>query len=310
MRIVMCLLTLGGIISAGTVSSQNLISLIQSSKIMPSSCEVVQERKTLQNDDYRPGGTAYPAYPGGGINFVAVRLTPSELCRVEKIDFLLIFNQAGGYGVRFGIWNDFNGMPGPKGVSPSQIAMDITQGANMITIDLAKMGKIYFAEDDFWVGCVIAPGFFTIGCDRSLDHPDRVAISIDGIHWQSISRIEWSVGDPIIRATIIYGESPAIEEDDKVSDMTILKPGQPNPFNLATVISYQLSVTGRVSLIVYDTYGRLVRTLVDAKEEAGYHSILWDSKDIAGKKVAPGIYFCRLTTGEYTKVQKLIIFGR
>ena len=295
--LVVCLLALGGLVSIKAVS------------LSPITVKVVQEKDTLRNDGYKPGGTAHPAYPGGDANFVAAKLTPSEPCRVEKICWLLIFNEAGGYGVRFGIWDDFNGMPGPQGVRHRQTMVDIPQaGPNMITIDLKEIGKTYYDEDDFWVGCGISPGFFTVGCDRMLDHSNRVAVSIDGIHWQSISGTGWGVGDPVIWAIVAYGVGPAIEEDSKVSKPVIIfEPSQPNPFSLGTVIGYQLSVISRVSLRVYDVYGKLVRTLVDAKEEAGCHTIHWDGKDSEGKRLAPGIYFCRLTAGKHTQVQKLII---
>lgn len=68
----------------------------------------------------------------------------------------------------------------------------------------------------------------------------------------------------------------------------------PNPFTSETKISYQLPVSGKVSLKVYDIAGRIVRTLVDEHQEAGSRSVRWDRRDDSGKEVANGVYFCHL----------------
>lgn len=53
----------------------------------------------------------------------------------------------------------------------------------------------------------------------------------------------------------------------------------PNPFHLETVIAYELSTGTRTHLAVYDSGGRLVRTLVDGEKQVGHHSIAWDGRD-------------------------------
>jgi hypothetical protein len=70
----------------------------------------------------------------------------------------------------------------------------------------------------------------------------------------------------------------------------------PNPFTVGTDIRYQIPEGARVSLKVYDAAGKLVRTLVDEAQEAGYYRVHWDRKDEMGTAVAAGVYFYRLTT--------------
>ena len=65
----------------------------------------------------------------------------------------------------------------------------------------------------------------------------------------------------------------------------------PNPFNASTTISFGLREAENINLAVYDIVGRLVKTLIDEKMDAGEHSIIWDGEDTAGKSVASGIYF-------------------
>jgi hypothetical protein len=76
----------------------------------------------------------------------------------------------------------------------------------------------------------------------------------------------------------------------------------PNPFNPSTVASFELRVAGHVSLKVYDTAGRLVSTLVDGWREAGSHEVTFD-----GSNLSTGIYLLKLSAGDYTAVQKLVL---
>lgn len=60
----------------------------------------------------------------------------------------------------------------------------------------------------------------------------------------------------------------------------------PNPFNPSTVIEYQLPQSGNVTLRVYDILGRVVEMLVNGRENAGDHSVIFN-----GDRLASGVYF-------------------
>ncbi|HQT92524.1 MAG TPA: T9SS type A sorting domain-containing protein [Candidatus Kryptobacter bacterium] len=81
-----------------------------------------------------------------------------------------------------------------------------------------------------------------------------------------------------------------------------LSQNYPNPFNPSTVIGYQLSAAGNVSLKVYDILGREVAALVDGRQSAGTHTVVFD-----GSKYASGVYFYRLTAGGTSIVSKMIL---
>lgn len=76
----------------------------------------------------------------------------------------------------------------------------------------------------------------------------------------------------------------------------------PNPFNPTTEIRYQISEVSQVTLKVYDILGREVATLVNEKETAGSYSVTFD-----GSRLASGVYFYRLETGNYTATRKLVL---
>ncbi|MEA3431156.1 MAG: alpha-amylase family glycosyl hydrolase, partial [candidate division WOR-3 bacterium] len=81
----------------------------------------------------------------------------------------------------------------------------------------------------------------------------------------------------------------------------------PNPFKGTTDIRFQISDFSKVSLKIYDVSGRLVRTLIDGKLEVGSHSVRWNGRDDRERKVGKGIYFCRLTIGEFRDTQKMVL---
>ncbi len=83
----------------------------------------------------------------------------------------------------------------------------------------------------------------------------------------------------------------------------------PNPFNSNTAISYQLSEVRphRTTLKIYNILGEEVKTLVDKEQASGYYSVSWDGRDNLGKDVSSGVYFYRLSTGDFHQARKMII---
>jgi len=82
----------------------------------------------------------------------------------------------------------------------------------------------------------------------------------------------------------------------------------PNPFNPSTTIRYSLPKAENVTLQVFDVGGRLVRTLVrGVKKPAGAFEVQWNGTDAAGRPVASGVYFYRLTAGTETLTHKAVL---
>jgi len=57
-----------------------------------------------------------------------------------------------------------------------------------------------------------------------------------------------------------------------------------------------------VKLEVYNLLGSKVATLLDAQQEAGYKSVTWDASEVSS-----GIYFYKLSAGEYTETMRMIL---
>jgi flagellar hook assembly protein FlgD len=65
-----------------------------------------------------------------------------------------------------------------------------------------------------------------------------------------------------------------------------------------------------VSLKIYDATGRVVRDLVGEKMDAGRYSVTWDGRAADGRRIANGVYFCKLATAVGARQQKLVVAWR
>ncbi|MFQ6092411.1 MAG: FlgD immunoglobulin-like domain containing protein [bacterium] len=84
----------------------------------------------------------------------------------------------------------------------------------------------------------------------------------------------------------------------------------PNPFNPETSIQYSVvsdQSPPHITLKIYNILGEEVRTLVDELKDAGYYTVTWDGKDSGGLGVASGVYFYRLTAGDFTSTKRMVL---
>lgn len=76
----------------------------------------------------------------------------------------------------------------------------------------------------------------------------------------------------------------------------------PNPFNPITEIGFVLPAASQVRLHVYKMLRQRVSTLVDDILEADEHQFSWN-----GSEMASGVYFYRLTAGEFIETRKMML---
>ena len=87
-----------------------------------------------------------------------------------------------------------------------------------------------------------------------------------------------------------------------------LQQNEPNPFNPATLIRFELLVPEHVRLAILDVRGRLVRVLADGPMLAAPdHSVIWDGNDRFGIPARSGTYFYRLETPSWSESQKMTL---
>jgi hypothetical protein len=81
-----------------------------------------------------------------------------------------------------------------------------------------------------------------------------------------------------------------------------LKQNYPNPFNPTATIEYALPQAGYAALRVYNVLGEVVASLVDGTQAAGTFKTEWDASGLPS-----GVYFYRLTAGEYVQTRKMVL---
>jgi choice-of-anchor B domain-containing protein len=166
---------------------------------------------------------------------------------------------------------------------------------------------------------------FGVGVDTSFTTPDTSFIVPGYFAWIPSGQYTWTVmvvdeftevASPdtfhftaFIEGVADRGSSPAVFALDQ---------NYPNPFNPTTVIRYSLPArvgpalnpptlmaglpVYQVSLKVYDILGQVVATLVDRTQTPGTYSAEWKATNASS-----GMYFYRLSAGNFTDVKKMLI---
>ena len=89
--------------------------------------------------------------------------------------------------------------------------------------------------------------------------------------------------------------------DEKITDFALFA-NYPNPFNPTTQISYQIPEDGFVNLVVYNSLGQIVSTLVKEHQTSGKYSVQLNASNLPS-----GVYFYKIESGSFTKVSKMLL---
>ncbi len=100
---------------------------------------------------------------------------------------------------------------------------------------------------------------------------------------------------------------PAPVEMETLPEVYALGFNYPNPFNPETTIKYALPQASDVELVVYNSLGQKVRTLVAEHQGVGRYAFTWDATNDRGHAVSSGIYLYRLRAGEFAQVRKMLL---
>ncbi len=146
-------------------------------------------------------------------------------------------------------------------------------------------GRLYSLE-------FISDGYDTARVDRLVAHPDSLT----------------TVNVELTPYVGIHEKDPAGHIEIRTSSVS---QNYPNPFNPSTTIAFEIPGSDGsrydVSLMIYDLRGKRVRTLADAKFEAGRHHVVWDGRDDRGAAVTSGVYIYTLKAGEKRTSRKMTV---
>ncbi|MCH8027851.1 MAG: T9SS type A sorting domain-containing protein [candidate division Zixibacteria bacterium] len=80
----------------------------------------------------------------------------------------------------------------------------------------------------------------------------------------------------------------------------------PNPFNGETAIRLDLPKTGMVRFEIVNVLGQVVYDF-ERKYSVGSHTIYWDGSSNMGQTVGSGVYYYRITAGDFVSSKKMIL---
>jgi flagellar hook assembly protein FlgD len=86
-----------------------------------------------------------------------------------------------------------------------------------------------------------------------------------------------------------------------------LNQNYPNPFNPTTTISYDIPVTGKVVLKIYNVLGQEVKTLLNDVVTPGKYQMTWSGDNNFGRKLASGIYLYQMIYNKQQVVKKMVL---
>jgi hypothetical protein len=110
-------------------------------------------------------------------------------------------------------------------------------------------------------------------------------------------------GGGLILHTTTGGDPIGIEPiSTLVPDKFSLSQNYPNPFNPSTHFEFRIADFGLVNLTIYDALGREVETIVNENLKPGTYKVDWNAT-----KYPSGVYFYRITAGEFTDTKKMIL---
>jgi hypothetical protein len=94
----------------------------------------------------------------------------------------------------------------------------------------------------------------------------------------------------------------SIEDSFLLPDKMNVHQNYPNPFNARTLIKFDLPVSSRVKIEIFDLLGRKIETLLDGRFEAGYHDVSWNAENYPS-----GLYFYIMQAEDYSKACKMLL---
>ena len=114
-----------------------------------------------------------------------------------------------------------------------------------------------------------------------------------------------NIGWGIINALAASNYSSFVIDDNKdvIPKNFALEQNYPNPFNPTTRIRYKVKTAGFVTLKIFNILGNKIAVLVNREKPAGIYEVQFNA-DVDGRTLPSGVYFYRLTIGDFVSTKK------
>ena len=81
----------------------------------------------------------------------------------------------------------------------------------------------------------------------------------------------------------------------------------PNPFNPTTTISFNNPTESKVKISIFNIKGQKIKTIANSTFTKGHNTVVWNGDDSNNSKVASGVYFVKITTGQASNIRKIML---
>ncbi len=129
--------------------------------------------------------------------------------------------------------------------------------------------------------------------------------------WKSNEQVEYNVA---VKNKKTFSKEPVsiltlgnFEQRNVIPDSYSLNQNYPNPFNPETTIQYDIPEPVHVNIVIYNTLGEKIKTLVDEEKKAGVYTVLWNGTNDNGVKVGSGVYIIKMFTNQKVKMRKMLL---
>ena len=165
-----------------------------------------------------------------------------------------------------------------------------------------------------------------INCDLTMDCVDLTGIDFGlctmalGIGWvndncETVSGCDWVADSVDYTAAFFNSMDDCIEacflaSNDEINQLPHafnLYNNYPNPFNPVTTLRYDLPEDALVNITIYDIMGRIVRTLINSQQNAGFKSIQWNATNDAGSPLSAGLYLYKIQADNFVQTRKMVL---
>ena len=200
--------------------------------------------------------------------------------------------------------------------------MDTAGVGTLVMFDQAvQMAGDYFIADSFFIGIEWE---LTDHLDTFSLYSDSVgAVLGDGFNraWEKFEDGNYNDFGCVLSPSYCWGYDidlwiGAVHSADvvNVDNYKVLFPDKlriynahPNPFNPVTSLSYDLPNNSVVKITVHDMMGRVVKTLVNDSQTAGFKSVQWNATNDKNEPVSAGLYLYTIQAGKFRQTKKMVL---
>jgi hypothetical protein len=190
---------------------------------------------------------------------------------------------------------------GPDSLPPPPINLEITNSINVIELTWQQVIAGKFVSSKIYRS-VNGVDFDSVETTSSGSLTDTTVVLGTRYYYYVTTVFNQWESNPSDTVEALVEAVTSLKDQTKFPNTYQLKQNYPNPFNPKTMINYQLPITNYVELSIYNLLGQKVATLVNERQQAGYHQIEWD----AGR-YSSGVYYYRMVAGDFHDVKKMIL---